>query len=239
MPSIFGAVETVEAGEVVDGATVGFDSPIDALYALSGATIVVTELLSGGYVEVNPGAVAIDTVFSGDRFSRGLEEVYGVDSAAQICGGTQSVNSGGVAIGATVSAFGQQNVSSGGLAIDTTVSSGGALILSAGAATGTTVSQGGIELVSSGGVDNGTIVGAGGAETVSSGGTASDVAVLAGGTLRLDGGATAGGFTVASGGTLVIGSDFFLFSGYALSGYTVSPRVLLDVERYASAIGAT
>src|SRR6516225_3517942 len=92
VPNIFGATETVEPGEVVEGATVGFDSPIDALYALSGATIVATELLSGGFVEVDPGAVAIDTVFSGDRFSRGEEFVFGVDSAAQIYGGTQSVN---------------------------------------------------------------------------------------------------------------------------------------------------
>ena len=136
MPTIFGAVEVVEPGEVVDGATVGPQVPIYALYAASGGTIISTELLSGGYVEVDPGAVAVDTIFSGDRFSRGLEEVFGVDSGAQVFGGMQNINSGGEAIGATVSAFGSQTVSAGGLAIGTIVSSGGELVLSGGVASG-------------------------------------------------------------------------------------------------------
>jgi len=216
MPNIFGAVETVEPGEVVGGAAVGPDLPVYALYVLSGGTIISTELLSGGFVDVYPGATAINTIFSGDTFSRGLEEVYGVDSGAQIYAGLQSVNSGGVAIGATISAFGGQTVSAGGFATGTTVSSGGALVLSGGEATNTTVSQGGIEVVSSGGVDGGTTVGAGGVETVDSGGVANGVAVLDGGTLRLDGGATASGYTVASGGTLVIGSDWWATLGYTL-----------------------
>ena len=80
MPNIFGAVETVEPGEVVGGAAVGPDLPVYALYVLSGGTIISTELLSGGFVDVYPGATAINTIFSGDSFSRGLEVVYGVDS---------------------------------------------------------------------------------------------------------------------------------------------------------------
>jgi autotransporter passenger strand-loop-strand repeat protein len=119
---------------VISGVVVGPNEPIDLLHVASGGTIVSTELLSGGFVDVDSGAVAIDTIFSGNSFSRGLENVYGLDSGAQIFGGLQIVDSGGEAIGATISAFGGQTVSSGGLASGTTVSSGGELVLSGGTA---------------------------------------------------------------------------------------------------------
>src|SRR4029077_9527160 len=114
MPIIFGAGESVQPGEVVSGTVVGPNETIDLLHVASGGTIISTELLSGGFVDVGPGGIAINTIFSGDSFSRGLENVFGVDSGAQIFGGLQVVDAGGVAIGATISAFGGQTVFSGG-----------------------------------------------------------------------------------------------------------------------------
>jgi hypothetical protein len=40
MPIIFGSMERVEPGEVVGGVTVGPAGPIEALYVVSGGTII-------------------------------------------------------------------------------------------------------------------------------------------------------------------------------------------------------
>src|SRR5215475_15663438 len=141
MAVFFAGEVIVESGDVLSGLTAG------VVYVTSGGTVINTQVLDRGYLEVDSGAVAISTFCDW-----GLVEVYGgVVSGTQAVAGT--INVLGEAIGTTLWGTGNQVISAGGVAIGTTVSSGGAEVVGPiGVASGTTVSSGGFEIVSSGGV---------------------------------------------------------------------------------------
>src|SRR5262249_35427973 len=232
MAIFFAGEVIVESGDVLSGLTAG------VIYVTSGGTVINTQVLDRGYLEVDSGAVAIGTFNDW-----GLVEVYGgVVSGTQAVAGTINLVAFGEAIGTTLSGTASQVVRDGSVAIATTVSTWGSEVVSAtGVASGTTVSSGGWEIVSAGGLTSGTTVRAGGTERVWDGGAAVGTTVLSGGTLELFGGAIASAATIASGATLMIGSQFLPngnLAAYTLNGYTVSAGVTLDVEG-GNAVGAT
>lgn len=248
-----GSEVLVSSGDVLSGLSIGIDSDYPGILVESGGTIIDT-FSTSGYINLDPGAVAIGVVDSGGSIS--------VDGAVLsntqvVISGTPGfipvvVSSGGVAIDTTlqgslpVMGWGAQaamEIDSGSLAVGTTVLLGGGEIISAGAeASGTTVSSGGGQIVSSGGIAIGTTVSDGG--TVLDKGVVSGASVLSGGTLVLFTDPSSSTFTVASGGTVIVGgtpSAWFLSGSqtFTLSGYSVSNGVTLEVGYSGATVGDT
>ncbi len=198
----------------------------------------------------------------------GADFVYGLRATRpSTASGIEVVNSGGSAIGVTVSSGSlssdQVTVSSGGYAEvlsgqsanDIQVLSGGTAQIDAGAtvsggearglyvvlgtATSVSIESGGTTVVEGGGNAANTTVATGGTEIVGAGGTATGIVVSSGGTLELFGGAVATGFDIEPGGNLVLGFGFPLLvsSGQVASAITVLSNTQLTVTSGGTANG--
>lgn len=92
-----------------------------------------------------------------------------------IQGGTQEVNSGGVAIGNTIESSGMQNVNAGGEANSTTINTYGDQNVNAGGvANGSIINEYGQQSVNSGGIANDTVINNYGNQYVNAGGVANN-----------------------------------------------------------------
>ena len=166
--------------------------------------------------------------------------MFGTGFGDVVLRGTQTIETGGTAVGAAVSSGGQQVVS--GVTTGTVIlSSGLETISSGGVATGTTVLNGGHEVVSSGGVADATVVSSGGTLGVVRGGTASGtmvldggheivssggfeaVATLTSGTLEVSSGGSVGAVLFGDGGILQL--DALVAFGGTISGFHFGDQI--------------
>nr|WP_210451180.1 AIDA repeat-containing protein [Pantoea ananatis] len=228
---IEGGTQNVDfGGSTTDTVVVGY-----AEQGVFGGTAIFTQLHSGGRQSLNLGSAIGTIVNKGSK-----QEVWGGlavytvvnDGATQEIksprhpdfsgtarsttvnsGGTQKVNSGGTALGTTVSG-GDQYLYDGSSASDTTVNTGGNQYVSGGSAISTTLNYGGTQTIYSGGSASDTTVNTGGNQYVS-GGSASG-AVLSGGSQFV----SSGGLTTSA--TVNSGSDQYIYSGASASGTTVN-----------------
>src|SRR5262249_7704820 len=121
---------------------------------LSGGRVSQTTVLSGSFLIVSAGGVAVATTV--------IDTDFGFDHGAFL------VDSGGSASGTVISSGGQEGVFSGGVDRGGTVKSGGLLDVLGGTVSGATVS--GLLLVSSGVVVSANLK-SGGTEIIDSGGS--------------------------------------------------------------------
>ncbi len=270
----------LDVGATIDAATLGFTNGEQVSVSSSGVLTVispdglstlatiqltgnyagdvfqVTSDGAGGTLIINagiPAAVDPGSTVSGGVVSAGSPAaVYGTVVDTTIgSGGTQQVNSGGVASGTQVGSGGTQVVSSGGSAVDTVISSGGTQqVGSGGQASGTIVTSGGTEVVQSGGTTVGAFVSAGGTEQIQSGGTmvSGSVDGVTDGTVNVYGGTTidntmlwgsienvyAGG--VASGSIINSGGAQAIYSGGVASGTIINSAGIESVLSGGTAI---
>ena len=87
MPIDFGFEETILQGEVVTSLTVGPPGPLSVVFVESGGTIIDSEAVGGGQIQLGAGAVGIGTIVSANTFGAGLELVAGLASNTQVVGG--------------------------------------------------------------------------------------------------------------------------------------------------------
>ncbi|MDD4914112.1 MAG: hypothetical protein PHW13_03610 [Methylococcales bacterium] len=168
---------------------------------------------SGSLENIQNGGSSINTLV----MSGGTDDVYGTSISATInAGGSQDVETGGVASGATVNGGFQGVV--GGAVFSTLIENKGVLLVTSGEASGVTVSGGnlydygtvvsttvlsaGFEVVFSGGHDSATTVQSGGNEVVQSGGFSNNDTIGGGGVELVQRGGTGSG-AILSGGTLI------------------------------------
>jgi autotransporter passenger strand-loop-strand repeat protein len=206
---------------------------------VSGLTVA-----TGGYDAVSAGGVEQTVTLSGGGQNDFGGHVSGLSLAGSTVSGVlyygaETVLSGGLTSGVTISAGAYQTISSGGASDAITVSGGGDYVLSGGVASGVTVHIGGYDAVSAGGTEQqATILGGSqsdfghisgllvqgflvsgaltyGQETVYAGGVASGVMIYPEGIEYLSGG-TADAVTIGA-----IGADYVLSGGVA-SGVTIS-----------------
>ena len=192
--TVFAGLQVIESGGTASGTTVSGGGTLEVL---SGGLADPTMIYSGGSEIVSAGGTDNDA-----QISSGEQDVFGLASGATVFAGSQVIESGGTAIGTTVSNGGMLEVLSGGIAIASTLLPGGTLLIG-GTLSDFTVSSGVTLEVSAGIVSNAT--------------------VLSGGTLELLAGATQSGTTFNSGGILEIGA------GQTLSGYRTSAGITLEV----------
>jgi autotransporter passenger strand-loop-strand repeat protein len=135
-----GGSQVVSSGGVASAATINSGG---SQSIVSGGTANQTTVGSGGSQLVLAGGVSNDAMVNsgGYQYIDGVVEGYAYNATVN-SGGVQEVATGGTAQG-TLVAGGTQQVDSGGLATSTTVNNGGVQdILAGGSATGTTVSSG-------------------------------------------------------------------------------------------------
>src|SRR5262249_44706593 len=102
MPIDFGFEEIVEAGEGRTGLIGRPPDPLAVVFVESGGTIIDSEAVGGGQIQLAAGAVGIGTILSANTFGAGLAFVAGLASNTQIVGGREVVYGGGVAVGDTI-----------------------------------------------------------------------------------------------------------------------------------------
>jgi autotransporter passenger strand-loop-strand repeat protein len=193
--TLLDSIETVESGGLDSGSTIGVE-----LNVMSGGTVIgsmiegVLNVMSGGTViglTVDPANYLYNYTLAGEAIGVTLESGTietissgGVAIGTTVSNSTVLISGGGIDSGATLYGSSLETVYSGGEAIGTTVSSGATLALGQGAvASGYTISSGGtLELL------NYTL----GGYTVSNGvvladlGTVFDTTVESGGTLFIE-----------------------------------------------------
>ncbi len=200
-----GGIQTVFSGGVVSGTTVlggGVDlayvgAKLSAVTVSSGGVLELGGLIIGAGVTSSAGAVNATRVISGATLLSG--GVVDFSKATVHSGGADVVQSGGAAFGTLVSSGGIQTVLSGGVVSGTTLSGGKEIVSSGGVARATVVSSGGIQTVFSGGVVSGTTVLGGGADLAYVGAKLSAVTVSSGGVLELGGLIIGAGVTSSAG----------------------------------------
>ncbi len=149
-------------------------------------------------------------------------------------GGLQTISSGGLATGATISSGGTQSVSSGGVANQTVVQAGGTQSVNfGGSAVRTTVSSGGSQTVASGGTVVNTQVASGGIQTVANGGIVNGAVVSSGGGQVIDDGGSASVPVVSSGGSQII------LNGGSVIGAIVSGGAVQSIQHGGFAVSTT
>jgi autotransporter passenger strand-loop-strand repeat protein len=169
---------------------------------LSGGVAIATSMTISGYELISSGGVT-----SGTTITVGAQDVYGSASGTVLIGGTEDVDSGGLAVGTVIDADGFANVLSAATLRAATVNGGIETVLSGGLAVGATLLSGGIEAVSSGGTASASVISIG-YQTVA--GTASDAVVDGGEQYILSGGAAQG--------TQLLAGEVFVESGASDSG---------------------
>ena len=186
----------------------GWDTSIGATEVPNGVTGWVASgqtssgfiVLSGGYMEVGSGGIAIATTLSGGAM---YIDAGGTTSGTIIgAGGVQLVQTGALASGSLASGGGEVYVSAGGTASGTTLSAGG-YDLVFGRAVSTTIKTGGLD--HDYGVESGTVVSNGGVQLVEAGGLASGTVASGGGEVYVSSGATLSGAQLSGGYDVVFG----------------------------------
>ena len=195
---------------------------------------------------VASGGTAENTILN-----TGNELVYGTDNNATINGGTQTVESGGVANGTTLNG-GEQIVLSGAT-VNNTVINGGTQEVS-GTVSGTNI-KGGVQSILSGGLSSGSTIN-GGEMVVASGGTAENTilntgselvygtdnnATINGGTQTIENGGVANNTTLNGGEQIVLlgataknsnlyGGTLSLYGGGKLEGTTNITDAVMNIS---------
>lgn len=178
----------------------------------SGTTSTGLDVMSGGVIYVQSGAVVSNTTYT---LARGFDDGVLEAGTAGSAGGVGFI--AGLDMNATVAGGGVEYVQSGGQEVSATVLSGAHdAVTSGGKAVGTIISNGGFETISSGGVGSGAVVSNGGAEYALSGGSISGVTILSGGHDTVSGSATS--TTVSSSGFEAVSAHGVATSTTVLNG---------------------
>ena len=185
---------------------------------------------TGGVVNVEPGATALNTLIAG-----GVQFDYGNASGTTVnAGGAQHVYFGGSATGTTVAAGGYQDVWNGTVT-DTTLR-GDQQVLAGGISVHTVIENGGSEYVAAGGTADGTVIHVGAFQYVDTGATATNT-VIAGGfqyvagtaTDTTVGGGSSQGGGVSTGATVESGAPSTSISAAVATDTTVAAGGFQDV----------